>query len=71
MEFLDMILGFLNSAMAQYAVIAMVVEFILRLIPSEKPLSIAHLVGDFAKKIGNVLLMFGDLLDKILPQKLK
>ena len=71
MEFLDKIVALLNSAQGQSVVIAMVLEFALRLIPSEKPLSIAHVIANAAKKIGNILVSIGNLLDKVLPQNLK
>lgn len=52
-------------------VAGVVVEFALRLIPSEKPLSILHLVGAGIKKVGAGLLAVGGFLDKVLPQKVK
>jgi len=70
MEFLDQILAFLGSAVGASASIAFVLEFVLRLIPSQKPLSILHLVGAGVKKVGAILIKLGELLDKVLPQKL-
>lgn len=42
-------------------VVTIVVEGALRLIPSQKPLSILHVIG-------NVSLALGNFLDKVLPQ---
>lgn len=65
------ILSFLEKSQGQAAIIAMVLEFSLRLIPSEKPLSILYIVAKVAKISGDILSKFGELLDKILPQNLK
>ena len=71
MEIMDQILAGIGSVAAQSAVIGVVLEFALRLIPSKRPLSILHVVGGVAKKAGAICLAIGDLLDKVLPQKLK
>lgn len=59
-------------------IIAVVLEALLRIIPSQKPLSIMYWIGDGVKMIGQVLskgadlcIRLGSLLDKILPQRLK
>jgi hypothetical protein len=70
MEFLNSILSYLSGAEGMVATLAIVVEFVLRLVPSEKPRSIAYAVGGFVKVIGAVFTKLGELLDKILPQKL-
>lgn len=69
MEIFDTIIEWLTSATGATATIAVVVEFVLRLIPSKQPLSIAHLVGDIVKKCGSIFVLLGSLLDKVLPQK--
>jgi len=71
MEFLDKILAFLSSAEGASLTIAVVVEFILRMIKSEKPLSILYLISSVAKKSGEILVKIGNLMDKVLPQRLK
>lgn len=71
MEFLDKILAFLSSAEGASLTIAVVVEFILRMIKSEKPLSILYLIANVAKKSGEILVKIGNLIDKVLPQRLK
>ena len=69
MEFLDKIMVFLDSAIVQAGIIGVVVEYIFRLFPTQKPLSIAHLIGGWVGKVGLVLVKLGDFLDKVLPQK--
>lgn len=71
MEFLDKILAFLSSAEGASLTIAVVVEFILRMIKSEKPLSILYLIANVTKKSGEILVKIGNLMDKVLPQRLK
>lgn len=71
MAFLQMILDFIsNNLMSAATMIAVVVEFALRLFPSQKPLSIAYLIANGAKMLGNIFTAIGSFLDKILPQKL-
>ncbi len=67
----EAILKFLSSAMGQSAVVAMILEFVLRLVKSEKPLSILYIIAAVVKKIGDIFVKLGQLLDKVLPQKLK
>lgn len=73
MEFLDSILSWLQGASnsAIFASIALGIEIILRLIKSEKPLSIMYLISDGLKKIGGIFAAAGALMDKVLPQRLK
>lgn len=71
MEFLDKILAFLSSAEGASLTIAVVVEFILRMVKSEKPLSILYLIANVTKKSGEILVKIGNLMDKVLPQRLK
>lgn len=67
----DAIEKFLASAGGQATVIAIVLEFVLRLSKSQKPLSIAYVISDVLKKSGEMLMSIGKLLDKVLPQRLK
>lgn len=46
-------------------------EFAFRMIKSDKPLSIMYLVSDGLKKVGELCQKLGQLLDKVLPQRLK
>jgi DNA-binding HxlR family transcriptional regulator len=71
MEFLDKVLEFIATAEGASLTIAVVVEFVLRMIKSEKPLSVLYLAANVIKKSGEILVKIGNLLDKILPQRLK
>jgi len=51
--------------------IAVVIEMAMRMIPSEKPMSIAHAVSEGFKMVAKVCQAIGDVLDRVLPQKLK
>jgi hypothetical protein len=64
-------LSFLASAEGASATIAIVLEFAFRMFPSDKPRGLIHMVAKIAKGIGNVLIKFSELSDKVLPQKLK
>lgn len=70
-QFFEQVLKFLSSAEGASLTIAMVVEFVLRMVKSEKPLSVLYAVAFVVKKSGEVLTKVGNLLDKVLPQKLK
>jgi DNA-binding HxlR family transcriptional regulator len=63
--------AFVNSLSGQATIAAIVVEAILRLIKSEKPLSIAYVIADSLKKIGDIASKLGAFADKVLPQRLK
>ena len=71
MDFLNKVLEFVLSAGGMAATVAVVLDFVLRLIPSEKPLSILRMVAALVRKLGEVCLAVADLSDKVLPQKLK
>lgn len=72
MEFLDQGIKFIQeNLLGASATIAIVLEFAFRLIKTEKPLSILHLVAGVAKKLADGFKLLGDFLDKVLPQKLK
>lgn len=70
-HFFEVVLSFLSSAEGASLTIAMVVEFVLRMVKTEKPKSILYGIAYAVKKSGEVLTKVGNLLDKILPQKLK
>jgi hypothetical protein len=69
-DLFNQIMGYLNSAMGLSATIAMVLEFVLRLIPTQKPASILYMVAGGAKMLGTLFGKLGEFLDKVLPQKL-
>lgn len=71
MALLDQIQAFLSSALGMSATVALVLEFVLRMIPSQKPVSVLHVVGEVSKKVGAIFIALGGLLDKVLPQNVK
>ena len=71
MEVLNSIMSFLVGHEGMVATLAVVVEFVLRLVPSEKPKSIIYLVAGVIKSVGAILVKIGEMLDRVLPQKLK
>lgn len=72
MEFLNHLVAVIPDGSAPWiASVAVALEFALRLIPSSKPLSVLHVVGGAVRVMGSLFVKVADLLDKILPQKLK
>lgn len=72
MEFLNHLWSVIPDVSAPWLVgAALGLEFVFRLSPTQKPLSIAHVVGAVVRKSGEILVKLADLLDKLLPQKLK
>lgn len=73
MEALNKALEAINHAMSAPVLmsVAIAIEFALRMFKSEKPLSIAYMVADGFKKVGEIMSKCGQLMDKILPQRLK
>jgi len=51
--------------------VAVVIEIILRLVKSKKPLSIAHGLAGILKKVADYAGKAASLLDQVLPQKTK
>ncbi len=70
-EFLAKIMEALSSVEGASVTIALVLEFVFRMIPSQKPLSIIYMVAAALKGVGEILVKAGHVLDKVLPQKLK
>jgi hypothetical protein len=70
MEILHKIMEALSSVEAQAGIIAVVVEFVLRMTKSEKPLGILHGIAAGLQLLGAVAAKAGSLLDKVLPQRL-
>lgn len=73
MEFLKQAAEWLDKvSMGQMVVsAAFVMEFVFRMMKTEKPKSIAYMIADGMKKCGELLTKAGTLLDKVLPQRLK
>ena len=70
-ELFEKVLAFLSSAEGASATIAIVLDFVWRLVPSEKPKSVLHMISFVAKKLSEVLAKVAEFLDKVLPQKIK
>lgn len=70
-ELFEKVLAFLSSAEGASATIAIVLDFVWRLVPSEKPKSVLHMISYVAKKLSEVLAKIAEFLDKVLPQKIK
>lgn len=68
---LDKALLLIHSASGQAGIIAVVLEAALRLIPSEKPLSIGHVIAAALHKVADISAGLANLLDKVLPQNIK
>ena len=68
---LDQALSIVHSASGQAGILAIALEMGLRLVKSEKPLSIAHLIAASLHKIADLSAGLANLLDQILPQNLK
>lgn len=51
--------------------LALVMEFVFRLLPTKKPLSFAHLGVKFLRMVCRLFEKTADLLDKILPQNVQ
>jgi len=66
---LEQVMNFLNSG-AGITVGALVVEMSMRLIKTDKPMSILHAAGAILKQVSKVSQAVADFLDKILPQRL-
>lgn len=72
MELLDKIMNILLSIEGASATLAIVAEFVFRkVIKSKKPLSLFYAAEKLLVKLAAVMKKLGDLLDKILPQKLQ
>ena len=70
-EIISKLVEFFGHAGAQAGVLAVVVEFLLRMVKSDKPLSIAYAVARLFRGVGLVATKAAEFLDRILPQKLK
>lgn len=71
MDIIAKIMEVLTSAEGATVTIAVVLDFVFRLVPTKKPLGVLQLVGKIASGAGEVLVKFGNLLNKVLPQNIK
>jgi hypothetical protein len=62
---------FLLSVEGASVTIAIILDFVFRLIPSDKPKSVIYLVAEVVNKSGEFLVKLGQILDKVLGQKIK
>jgi hypothetical protein len=71
MDFLNHLISILPAPSAPVvATIALVAEFAMRLIPSEKPLGLIHGAAALVRGAGTLLGKLADLSDAVFPQKL-
>jgi len=70
-ELFAKILELLSSVEGASVTVAIVLDFVFRMIPSKKPLGVLHMIASSAKLLGQALLKLAALLDKVLPQKIK
>lgn len=64
-------LELLTSAEGASVTIAIVLEVVFRLFPSEKPKGVILMISAIIKGIGEVLVKFSNLINKVIPQNLK
>ena len=70
--FIDTITEYLaNIPDAVYPVAAIALEFLLRLVPSTKPLGIMQTIAKVLIQLGKLFGVIAALLDKVLPQNIK
>ena len=69
MDFLDKALALVSLSPQLLGIGAIVLETLFRLFPTQKPLSIAHVVAGVVGKVGALLTGLANALDKVLPQK--
>lgn len=61
----------LASVEAAAVTVALVLDFVFRMIPSKEPLSVLHVVAKGARLLGEALIKVAEISDKVLPQKTK
>lgn len=73
MEFLNGIMSWLEgfTSTQVYIMAITALEFIMRFVKTDKPQSVLHAVAMFLSKMGDVMKKVADILDKLLPQRLK
>lgn len=70
-ELITKALELLSSAEGASVTIAIVLEVVFRMLPSEKPIGVILMVSGIIKGVGNVLIKLSSLVDKVIPQKIK
>jgi hypothetical protein len=70
-EILEKITDFVTSFEGSILTISIIVEMAFRFFPSDKPLGILRMIASLMGKTGKLLIKISDLMDKVLPQKMK
>lgn len=70
-EMIEKVIGWIPGGEWSGAfVVAGMIDFVLRMIPSEKPIGVMHLISGIVMASGKLLMKLAALMDKVLPQKL-
>lgn len=71
MEIINTISEFIaNNLMGAAVGISVALEFILKYIPSKKPIGIIHAASGIIKSMGGLLNNLAEFLDKVAPQNI-
>ena len=70
-ELFSKVMEYLSQADNAAVTIAVVLEVALRLFPTEKPRSVLIMIAKGAELSGKALVKVSEVLNKIIPQKLK
>lgn len=70
-EIIEKISGYISSFEGSVLTLSIIAEMIFRFFPSQKPLSILRGIASIMGEIGKLLVKLSDVMDKVLPQKLK
>jgi len=62
---------YLSQADSAAATILIILEVAFRLIPSEKPRSVLIMIAKVAELSGKAIVKLSEVLNKVVPQKLK
>jgi hypothetical protein len=72
MELLNHYLDVVNNHIVPASAgLGLALELGMRLMPTKKPLSVAYVLADALKKIGEICTALGAMLDRVLPQRVK
>jgi hypothetical protein len=69
-EWLQRLISLIPTDGSTIAMIGLALEFILRLVPSAKPLSVLYWIADFCRHGAELMIAIAEFLDKVLGQKL-
>lgn len=69
-EWIQRLIALIPTDASTLTMIALALEFVLRLIPSAQPLSVLYWIADFARHAAELLIAVAAFLDKVLGQKL-